>query len=302
MRLHRILSLTAAGWLVILVILIWSLPFNEDFRIGNPYWNGLGDLTAAGAVPIETLSELPSSPGSSLLLIPYLSLSSSDLARIKTFVSQGGTLILADDYGYGNQVLESLGIRSRFSGQVLLDPLANYKNQSLPKISRLKSNAITADSRTLVFNHATGLQNVDSADVLATSSAFSFIDTNGNGKWDEREPQGPIPVVSKHNLGNGAVVLISDPSVFINSMDKLGSNAVFISNVARSPGTLFVDQSHLPQSNLHHSKTWLASVRAVLVTPVGTLCLLLAAVWLILYPIWYKKINVRRISNNERSP
>ena len=101
----------------------------------NTMWNGLNDFRREfKAVNIETLGELPELPkDTTLLAIPYLEYSNEELSRIKRFVEDGGTLLLMDDYGYGNSVMAYLGASVRFTNQPLLDPFFCYKNQWLPE-------------------------------------------------------------------------------------------------------------------------------------------------------------------------
>ena len=292
MELHRFLMILTIALAIILSIVVWFFPSNEDFQVENPFWNGTRDISLAiPASPLESLFDLPPSPqGSTLILIPYLDFIPAELEELNSFVTQGGVIVLADDYGYGNQVLEYLGLKARFSGQTLLDPLFSYKNKWLPRISHLRASSVTNDTESLVFNHATCLIDVEAADVLAQSSSFSFLDLNGNQAWDKDEPTGPLPVISQHNLGNGQVILVADPSIFINSMEMIESNYTFIQNIAAiTTAELLIDQSHLPPSNLRHSKNRLADIRGWLITPVGTLGLVILALTITLMPIWHKK-------------
>ncbi len=271
MELRRFLVILSIVLVLILTIVVWFFPSNEDFRTDNPFWNGTRDIISSdSATPLESLSDLPSSPrGSTLILIPYLEFTPAELGELNSFVTKGGTLVLADDYGYGNQILEYLELEVRFSGQILLDPLFNYKNKWLPRISHIMPSIITSNTESLVLNHATCLIDVETSDVLALSSSFSFLDLNGNQAWDESEPTGPLPVISQHNLDGGKVILISDPSIFINSMETMESNYTLIQNIAAiTTSRLLIDQSHLPPSNLHQSKNLLASIREPFTTPV----------------------------------
>jgi len=277
---------------IILLMVVWFFPSNEDFRTENPFWNGTKDISSIiPASPLESLSGLPSSPqGSTLILIPYLDFTPAELEELNSFVTQGGTLVLADDYGYGNQILGYLGLKARFSGQVLFDPLFSYKNKWFPRISHFISSPITDNTESLILNHATCLADVETDDVLALSCSFSFLDLNDNQVWDGGEPTGPLPVISCHSLGSGQLILISDPSIFINSMETIESNYDFIQNIAAiTTSKLLIDQSHLPPSNLHQTKNLLASIRASFVTPVGAIGLVIAALTITLIPIWRKK-------------
>ncbi len=291
-ELRRFLVILSIVSVLILTIVAWFFPSNDDFRTDNPFWNGTEDISSNySATPLESLSDLPPLPqGSTLILIPYLEFTPAELGELNSFVTKGGNLVLADDYGYGNQILEHLGLKARFSGQILLDPLSNYKNKWFPRISHLVSGSVTNNIESLILNHATCLIDVETSDVLALSSVFSFLDLDGKQAWGEDEPTGPLPVISQHNLGSGKIILISDPSIFINSMETIESNYTLIQNIAAiTTSELLIDQSHLPPSNLRQTKGLLASIRKPFTTPVGAVGLVIVALTVTLIPIWYKK-------------
>ena len=292
MELRKFLIILTILLVLILTIVVWFFPSNEDFRTENPFWNGTKDISSiTPASSLTSLSELISAPqGVALILIPYLDFTPAELEELNSFVTKGGTLVLADDYGFGNQALEYMGVKARFSGQALLDPLFNYKNEWFPRIFHLASSAVTTNIKSLVLNHATCLINIETENILALSSAFSFLDLNGNQAWDEDEPTGPLPVISQHNLGSGQIILVSDPSIFINSMETIESNYNFIQNAATiTTSELLIDQSHLPPSSLHQTKNLLADIHGYLVAPVGTLGLVIVAVTITLMPLWYRR-------------
>ncbi|MFC1870231.1 DUF4350 domain-containing protein [Chloroflexota bacterium] len=278
---------------IILATVAWFFPSDEDFRVDNPFWNGAQDISSSIPVsPLSSLSDLPSPPaGSALVLIPYLDFTPTELDELRNFVTRGGTLVLADDYGFGNQVLEHLELKVRFSGHALLDPLLCYKNKGYPRISHFTPGPLNSNARSLVLNHATSLTNVAPGDILALSSSASFLDLNDNEFWDEGEPDGPLPVISQHTQDNGRIILISDPSIFINSMQDIESNNILMQNIITiTKSELLIDQSHLlPPSTLHQTKTLLASIRNSFTNPIGTAGLVILALTITLMPIWYNK-------------
>ena len=294
MTLRRYGLVLTLALVVALAVLAWFLPSNEDFRTENPSWNGSGDFSAlVSALPLISLADLPPAPaGTGLILVPYREFSQSELTALEGYVSDGGILFLADDYGFGNQVLNHLGLELRFAGVALLDPLASYKNQQMPRLTRLAESPLTDGLEILVLNNATSLTGVADEDVLAWSSSFSFLDINDNDAWDEGEATGPLPVISEHRLGTGRVIAVADPSLFINGMAPLEDNLGFIQNVAAmAPAGLYIDQSHLPPSSLHQTKDLLADLRDFIVTPGGTVALVI--VFLIVTPLlaWPPKKN-----------
>lgn len=296
MGLRRFLVILSIVLVLILAIVVWFFPSNEDFRAENPFWNGISDISSRYPTSfLQSLDDLPPLPqGSTLILVPYLEFTPAELRQLNTFVTNGGTMVLADDYGHGNQVLEHLGLKARFSGQILLDPLSNYGNKWFPRISHIVSSPVTSNIKSLILNHATSLTDIETSDVLALSSSFSFLDLNGNQAWDEDEPTGPLPVISQHNLGSGKIILIADPSILINSMETTESNHTFIQNItAITTAELLIDQSHLPPSNLNQTKKLLTAIHARFTTPIGTIVLVVVALTVTLTPIWYKKKGIK---------
>lgn len=295
MKLRSFLMLLSISVVIMLLAVVWFFPSTDDFRIENPFWNGTKDIEAAtSSSPLTNLSGLPSSPeGSTLILIPYVDFTQAELGELQTFITQGGTLVLADDYGFGNQVLEYLGLKVRFAGQALLDPLFNYKNKWFPKISHFEPSPITNDIESLIFNHATCLTNVEDDSILASSSSFSFLDLNTNQTHDENEPTGPLPVISHHSLGSGQLILVTDPSIFINSMSTMEGNDEFAKNIAAiTTSRLLLNQSHLPPSNLSQTKNLLAYIRSFLSSAMGTIWLVVAVLAITLIPILSKKERI----------
>ena len=240
---------------------------------------------------LASLSGLPPSPrGVTLIVIPYRQFDVMELEVLSDFVVGGGVLLLADDYGWGNQVLQHLGLGARFSGQTLLDPLHNYKNKWFPMVECSADEPLTMGMEHLTLNHATVLLDVTPDGVLASSSSFSFLDSNGNQVADETEPTGPLPVMSREVLGDGQVILLADPSVFISGMLAFDENLRLVENIAAaSPAGLFLDQSHLETSNLRQTKDLMYAIRGTVLTAPGVLTLVMVVLLITMAPVWHRE-------------
>jgi len=269
---------------VALTVLVWVQPSNRDFGPDNYSWNGLADFVSTyEASEITSLSELPLSPqGTILILIPYTGFARPELEQLEEYTATGGTLVVLDDYGYGNEVLGHLGVITRFSNHPLLDPLFNFVNDSFPTITSFSPELQSDEIQNVVLNHASSLTNTSDDEVTAWSSRFSFLDENANSERDEDEPSGPFPVASVISYESGRVVLISDPSILI--MLDTNDNRRFIDNVlgvSKSNPTVFLDESHIPSSQLETAQGWLQQIRDGLATPQGIVILALGAIALI---------------------
>ena len=283
------LCLAAVLVAVMLAVLIWFYPSNSDFRSENSSWNGARDFTEdLQALPLSSLDALPAtSQGTTLIVIPYIKFTPTDLERLENYVSSGGKLVVLDDYGFGNDILEQLGLEVRFTGNQLMDPLFDYKNKNLPRIINFAPDTATSEVKNLVFNHASSLENVPQNHVIAWSSYFSFLDENQDGEWGEGEPKGHLPVIANFKIDKGELVLIADPSILISSMLEIEDNQRFLENIVQ--GQIFLDQSHLPEVPLDEAKVVLKVSRDSLATIGATSGLMLLILALALKPIWYNR-------------
>ena len=258
------------GVLVLIISLacIWFSPSVQDFMAANQMWNGVSRFNRDyGAANVNSLESAQLPDAGTLVAIPYLDYSATELEAIRSFVDHGGTLLLMDDFGYGNTVLEYLGVQARFSHQPLLDPLFCYKNPALPLITDFTT-ALPGVNEVLM-NHASTLLSVPEEAVVARSSSSSYLDLNGNSVYDEGEPKGPFVVAAKLKVGDGTVALVSDPSTAINSMVDKFDNRAFISDLSTNAGEgpFVFDSSHLAKAPLDVSKTKMTSIRNWLASP-----------------------------------
>jgi hypothetical protein len=236
--------------------LIVVYPPSDAYLLQNPYWDGMStlrhDFSLTGISNLLYLSQLvPSASHDALLIIgPSLPYTKEEAAAISGFVRAGGLVVVADDFGTGNQLLALMNMSSRFNGNLLIDPLYNIKAGPLPLITQVNIPGV----HTLAFNYATYLNVTDpDSTILAWSSPFSFADLYHTGSYIQGDPLGPFPVVASIHVGRGRVILISDSSLYINSMITEADNyASFASIVGgRQP---FIDTSHWVYSGTTQAK------------------------------------------------
>ena len=276
MKVSSILSAIVVLILASSLLSIWFYPSVHDFIASNIMWNGMKNVISEfSADNIDAMDELPDLPEQTVLVsVSYVEYSDAELSNVKQFVNDGGTLLLMDDYGYGNRVLAYLGVSVRFTNKPLLDPLFSYKNQSMPLITDFASEVKESGVDTVMLNHATTLSNVLESEAIAWSSTSSFLDMNDNGSWEQGEPKGPFTVATEFRFGQGTLALVADPSIMINTMVGRNDNDGFIrylmgGNVEQKE--ILIDRSHLTKTPLDASKTRLINIREVLSNPYALL-------------------------------
>ena len=276
MRTGSVLLAVSVIIVAISLICIWFYPSIQDFAASNRMWNGIKNFKSEfGASSTESLTGLPAAPEKTLLItVPYLDYTDQDMLQLGQFVMNGGNLMLMDDYGYGNRLLEYLGVTVRFSGEPLLDPLFCYRNQWMPRVTDFGPEVNNAGVKSVMLDHATSIMDAASVEAIAWSSSTSFLDLNDNGSWEEGEPKGPFPVAAEFRFGKGRVDLVSDPSIMINSVYGRDDNYQFMKYlISRQTGikNILIDNTHLTKASLDISKTRLAEARRLLSTPYAVL-------------------------------
>jgi Domain of unknown function (DUF4350) len=126
--------------------------------------------------------------------------------KLVAYLRGGGRVILADDFGSTQELLEQLGVRRVPVNGARLSRL-HAENPALPIATPRTPHPLNNSIPELVTNHPAAFD-------TQLPAIFGF------------EPSGGALVVAA-TLGRGRIVLISDPSVFINRMLKFPGNEAF---------------------------------------------------------------------------
>lgn len=257
-------SLVAAS--TVITCLILTSPPLDDFLVENPFWNGLSKVySGMHPIRLRNLADLRSVADPSdctvLMLGPSQPFTANDIDSVKEFLVSGGRVVLADDFGTGNRLLQGLDLQVRFSGLLLLDPLFKEKNSRMPWVSNLSSYASTEELKGLALNYPTVLNNTENVSVLAWSTPFSYLAATPSPPTND-SAAGPFPVMAEVKVGEGSLILISDSSLFINSMLSQGDNMALLKELAG--GTVYLDEAHSMPSRLARVRMLLADVYSLL--------------------------------------
>lgn len=286
-RLGTLAWLGLVGVLATLVLL-WAQPAGRDSSMLNRGWNGLSEaadeLSAAALVSYADLEGLP--PPATLIVMPRLLPEEPAFEVMEALLRSGGTLVVLDDFGFGNDVLSKLGVDVRFGGGTLMDPLHCYRHASMPRVEFVREGS-GDETGVMVLNHATWLEVGPRIEVWAKSSYFSYGDVNRNGMRDSSEPVGPLPVAATVARGNGRVVVVADSSLLLNSMVALGDNVEAIGGFVR--GDVLVDQVHLPDEEQDRGTGAIEVMRGFVAGGPGTVAILLLLCGFAIGYAWYNR-------------
>ena len=222
----------------------------------NPAWDGGSGIRDVAtdtqnevtiAYNTSTYGEVDETNTVAFVISPETEYTDAEAAHLEAFVRDGGTLVVADDFRpHSNALLDQLGASTRINQTPLRDDRHQYKTGAFPIATQTESDPLTNDVDQLTLNHPVTVS-PNGSSVLVRSSNFSYRDLDDDGELDENETLQSHPVVAVERLGAGNVVVVSDPSVFINAMLDQPDNRAFAEALVGSHDTLLLDYSHVPE-------------------------------------------------------
>jgi hypothetical protein len=126
------------------------------------------------------------------------------------------------------------------------------------------------------LNGATAID-ANGSTVLATSSRFGYLDRNGTGELSPGDELGTYPVVTVESVGDGRVIAVSDPSLFINTMVTQPDNEAFATALLETREQTLLDYSRAGE--LPPLAVALLAIRSSAVAQMGLVGIGVGVVW-----------------------
>ena len=233
---------------VILVVVASSSTMG--FSPYNSQWDGTSEFQELAeqqgdTVLIDSTSDygqLEPAETTAIVVAPDHEYNETEQAHLQQFVDSGGTLVVADSGATGNALLAGVGASARFEGSVLRDDRYNFRSPAMPVATNVSNHSLVSNVDQLTLNYGTAVE-PGAATPIANSSTFSYLDTEGSQTLESESDLQEHPVVTVESVGEGAVVAVSDPSLFINAMIDEPDNSVFATTLTDSRSVTALDRS-----------------------------------------------------------
>ncbi len=212
---------------VIFISLPMSIPTiksSTEHSIFNNNWNGCSEFAKLmyqkkRIYPIITPDQRYDRNGVLFIISPNIHYSKLDIEKIRKFLDRGNTVVIADDFGTANDVLEGLNVSERISHKRTYD-LFYLKNSSLvviPFNTHEKTDKIVLNIPSYITSN-TGQ--------IKTSSISKKV------------------IMDEINYSKGKIIIISEPDIFINGMEKYNKDfwKYFLDNL--NGDLVYIDEIH----------------------------------------------------------
>ena len=258
--------LAGLGIVLAIALVLGVATTSASFAPFNPGWQGASELRAtatdAGAEPViatetQRYGSIDANDSVAFVLAPEPR-SPAEYAAMRGFVERGGRLVVATrDPTAGNEVLGGLGVDVAVAGPLLRDDYEYLQGPAFPMTTTTAEHPAVANTTGLALNYGTALAPGEEARPLANTSSFSYLDLDGSGTPGPGETLRSRPVVASQQLGDGEVIVVSDPSVFINAMLEHEPNRRFATNLVGDRDRVVLDRTDDGLPPLRAALLWL---------------------------------------------
>lgn len=236
---------------IALLIMPMSVPVfksNADYSVLNTGWKGIssfgkllyssGDITPILS-PYDSIG-LANIEGTLIVIGPNMDFSGGEIEQLRMFLNKGNTLILADDFGTGNQILAGLDVGERFSRLPVMSLMYSKSYEFLIAVD-IREKKLSKGVRFLVLSKPAAILNARNGLIYTSNSSML-------GK-----SYGAFPIMEEIKYGEGRIILISDPDIFTNSLFR--ENEPFLKNLIgyTEGGRFYIDEAHHRDFNPYSS-------------------------------------------------
>lgn len=213
-----------------------------DLSRFNPGWSGTAAFySLAGSMDAEILTPGTNEPDPADRYIIIAPKDASPSGIAEQVLQNGGSVIIADEEGDANQLLEALGSRMQIvPGNVSSIDMEFASTRTI--IATVSGNHTLLDGiSTLTFNRPSS---ITGGTPLVTTSVLSWTDTTGSGRPGAGASLGRYTLIAREEVDPGEIILIADASLFATTMQEvrqLHDNRQFLENMLDTNGTVSVD-------------------------------------------------------------
>jgi hypothetical protein len=243
--------MTLAIAMITMPVTVPLFKSSADYSIFNTGPMGLSKFARLGmdsgdnVVPIlAPLNEFNISSKTGVLFIigPNLTFTKEEMDQIRGFLEKGNTLVLADDFGTGNEILAGLHLPVRISRYPLNDFF--YANDDrLIWVTRIRNPVLARGVKAILTNEPSAIIVTPRGDVYTSRVAMINLHMR------------MFPIIAEVHYGDGKIIIVSDPDIFANM--QFNTNERFLKNLLSYLGgtTLYFDEVHHPDFNLYSAGT-----------------------------------------------
>lgn len=206
-----------------------NMPSTSPYSPFNTGSNGYSKFLSITSSRINFVKDLKGLDQRILVIIPLKSDPGITIYQlIEDLLKQGAVVVVLDEEGYSNNLLEYLKIKARVERIKILDEVSKIRSREYPlvelsldgnllRIATYRPSYIVADEGNMIS--------------VAKTSKYAYADLDNNGYYTVGELMGEYVVACSWNIEKGVLWLIADLDIFTNDLIGIGDNLEFLSKL-----------------------------------------------------------------------
>ncbi|MBR1368856.1 hypothetical protein RJ53_04745 [Methanocalculus chunghsingensis] len=185
----------------------------------NPGWNGTAaffSLSESLGAVIHSPNVAPHDQPDRYILIAPDGTDAEPIVR--GVLAAGGIVIIADEDGGANELLEALGLEMRIRPGNVSSVDMEFASPRTVRATVSSNHSVLQGVETLVFNRPSS---IEGGEPLVRTSVLSWIDHDGDGSPGSGEELGRYTLMASEKSEIGDVILIADASLFASTMQQV---------------------------------------------------------------------------------
>ena len=187
---------------------------SDEYSRYNSGWNGtsefFGDISDAQC--LWDAKDISGKSGTMLLIIaPSADFTGEGLLE---YLQSGNTLLIFDQEGNANSFLTDIGCSIQVHDAEVRSSNMEYKDSGLFRADVLV-NLLGTNVSHLFFNYP---GYVTGGETIIQTSHLAWVDKDGDNSADKDETLKVYSLAASETISNGKIVVIADPSLFVNNM------------------------------------------------------------------------------------
>lgn len=187
---------------------------SDEYSRYNTGWNGTSSFFGqiSDGQCVRDISSLSGKTETTLLIIAPSENFAGD--GLFPYLQAGNTILLFDQEGNANAFLESIGSSITVHAEPVRSVNMEYKDTGLFRAEVL-TDLLGTNVSSLFFNYP---GYVTGGETIIQTSPLAWIDLDGDNTADADEALKVYSLAASDTIGNGKIVVVSDPSLFVNNM------------------------------------------------------------------------------------
>lgn len=208
------------------ISILINMPSTTPYSPFNTGGNGYSNLLSIKSINVNFVKDARELNQKTLVIIPLRRNPGNAINQlVEDMLKYGTTIVILDEDGYSNNLLEYLRIKARVEIYKVLDEVSKIRSREFPLIELVLGNNTM---KIATYRPSYIILDEENTVSVAKTSRYAYADVDRNGYYTVGESMGEHLIACSWKINNGVLWLVADLDLFANNLMDLGDNIDFL--------------------------------------------------------------------------